>query len=925
MLLLFIFSFSLTLAQQKSNPGIPDSSKPDSLQFSGKIIVGYGTQKKEENTGSIAHVKSGEFNKGYINDPIQLIQGRVAGLSISKPGGDPNGSFDVRLRGLNTLQGNTLPLVVVDGIIGVSLDNVDPADIESFTVLKDGTASIYGMRGSNGVIIVTTKRGKPGRAVIEYNVYGSVEKVAKNSPAMSYDEWKALSEETGLGTDFGSKTDWFDEIEQTALSQAHNISISGATPTTSYRASINYRQGDGVLINTGYSQLGGRINFTQKALKERLTIDMNLGATERESKYGFDYAFRYASIYNPTAPVKSSDPEYVKFDGYFQQLIFDYYNPVSMLELNKNEGKTKMLDISIKGTYEIISGLAVDVFYAYMSNANLKGVYYDKNDFWGGYWRNGLASRSEDNASSRLFEVTGHWNTSIGSSLYLTALGGYSYQDFTNEGFTAEGGDFLTDDFTFHNLSAALDFKNGKGTVTSYKNSNRLAAFFGRVTLDLNSILFFSASARYEGSSRLGTNNKWGLFPSVGAALELANILNTSSIQGLKFRMNYGVTGNQPSESYMSLPRLGPMGNVYYNGSYIPGYSPVNNPNPDLTWEKTAVFDMGLDLSLFKSRLSGSLDYYTQKSSDLLYGYNVAIPPNLYSYSWINMGKIKSRGLELILTVDAVKRSKFSWSFSLIHSNIVENTLVSLSGNYNGTYLNFTSQYLGYMGSPGPCGCTGFAKVEEGEPIGQIWTYVFKEVDENGYLVMEDINTDGSEYPTMDDMAHTGDGFPRRQLGIGNSFTYKNWDLSIFFRGVFGHDIINSYRALYEAPVMIYSYNLPKTATDMRNSETNTLMKQSNFPSSLHVENGSFLSLDNVSAGYNFHLPAGSAFSKIRIYLAGNNLFYINKYKGSDPNPRYTDIAPELGTYNNPLVPGFDRTNTWARTRSLTLGANVAF
>ncbi len=819
-----------------------------------------------------------------------------------------------------------MPLIVINGVIDASLDNVDPADIESFTVLKDGSAAIYGMRGSNGVIIVTTKKGIPGKTRIEYNVYGSVEKVAKNSPAMTSAEWRALSKETGLGTDFGSNTDWLNEIEQTALSQAHNITLSGGTQGTSYRASINYRQGDGVLINTGYNQLNGRINLTQKALHDRLTLDMNLGATERKSEYGFDYAFRYASIFNPTAPVKSSDPEYVKYDGYFQQLIFDYYNPVSMLELNRNEGKTKMTDFSVKGTFEIANGLAIDAFYAYQSNAHLQGIYYDKNDFWGGYWRNGIASRGEDNASSKLFEATGHWNSNIGSSLHLTTLGGYSYQGFKNEGFNAEGGDFLTDAFTFNNLAAALEFKNGKGTVTSYKNTNKLVAFFGRVNLDLSNILFISASARYEGSTRLGTNNKWGFFPSLGAAMEFAGILNSRSIQNLKIRMNYGITGNQPFESYMSLSRMGPMGNVYYNGRFIPGYVPLSNPNPDLTWEKTADFDMGFDFSLFKSRVSGSFDYYVRKSKDVLYEYYVDVPPNIYYRTWVNMGEFKSRGLEITLNVDVVKRSDFSYSFSLTRSHILENTLVSLSGNFNGTDLDFQEEDLGYMGSPGPCGCRGFIKVEEGEPVGDIWTYVFKEINENGELVMEDVNQDGSTYWDYEDMAHVGNGFPKFITGFGNNFTYRNWDLNIFFRGVFGHDIINSYRALYEAPNMIYSYNLPKTAANMRNSTSHTLMNSSaNTPSSLHVENGSFFSLDNLSAGYNFTLPAGSSFSRIRLYLAGNNLFYIASYKGSDPNPRYTDIAPNEGTYHNPLVPGFDRTNTWARTRSFTLGASIAF
>jgi iron complex outermembrane receptor protein len=382
----------------------------------------------------------------------------------------------------------------------------------------------------------------------------------------------------------------------------------------------------------------------------------------------------------------------------------------------------------------------------------------------------------------------------------------------------------------------------------------------------------------------------------------------------------------------MSLARLGPWENysypsgyVYYNGRFIPGYIPVSNPDPDLTWEKTAGFDMGIDFSFFRSRVSGSIDYYTRKSRDVLYEYNVPVPPNIYSRTWINMGKLKSRGFEITLNVDAVRRSNFSYSFSLTRSRIMENTLVSLSGNYDGTDYQFEDQNLGEMGSPGGCGCTGFIKLEEGKPVGEIWGYIFKEIDENGNIVMEDVNQDGYQYWDYNDRARIGNGFPKSITGFGNNFTYGNWDLNLFFRAVTGHDIINSYRAIYEYPSMIYSYNLPVTVTDLRNSTTHSLAVQSSQPSSYHVENGSFISLDNLSAGYNFTLPASSPFSKIRVYLAGNNLFYITEYKGSDPNPRYTDIAPNLGTYRNPLVPGIDRTNSWARTRSFTFGANFSF
>ncbi|TAL74496.1 MAG: SusC/RagA family TonB-linked outer membrane protein, partial [Bacteroidetes bacterium] len=572
-ILLILFMFSAAFTQQKHIASKITSEAVDSLQEVNIVNIGYGTQKQREVTSSIGTVRSNEFNKGNINSPVQLIQGKVAGLGISKPGGDPNGSYYLRLRGLNTINANTQPLVVIDGSTDASIDNVDPNDIESITVLKDGSAAaIFGTRGSNGVILVTTKKGIKGSNVIDYNVYTTAEMVARNSPAMSSAEWRALNKELGgLGTDFGENTDWFKEIEQTAISQIHNLSISGGTDKTSYRASVNYRQGEGVEIKTGYTQFNGRINLTQKALNDKFTLDLNLAATERESQYGFAEAFRYASIFNPTSPVRSTDEKYGKYDGYFQQVIFDYYNPVSILALNTNEGKNRILNLSLKGTYEILKGLSVDAFYSIQSISTLAGKYFDKNDYWGGLNRNGLAARQQDNSSSRLFESTAHYTDDISSSVNITALGGYSYQDFTNEGFYAQGGNFLTDDFTFNNLGAALDFKNGIGTITSYKNSNRLIAFFGRINLNISSMLFLNATARYEGSSRFGSNKKWGFFPAIGAGLDLAKPINKSFINYFKIRANYGITGNQPSESYMSLQRMGHLwGNTYYNGIFVP-------------------------------------------------------------------------------------------------------------------------------------------------------------------------------------------------------------------------------------------------------------------------------------------------------------------------------------------------------------------
>lgn len=884
------------------------------------VVTGYSQQRKKEITSSISNVKSDEFNKGYVNRPEQLIVGKVAGLSISKPGGNPNEGYNIRLRGLSTVGANTQPLIVVDGVLGASLENVDPNDIESMSVLKDGSAAaIYGSRGSSGVIIVTTKKGKKGTSVIDYNGYVTTEMVAKTTDVMTATEWRALSAEMEAGTDFGYDTDWFKETTQNAISHVHNLAISGGAGNSSYRASVNYHDAQGVILNTGFQQLNGRINFTQKAINDRFTLDVNLGVTDKVAKYGFTDAFRYASVYNPTAPVRSSDPAYAIYDGYFQQILFDYYNPVQILEQNINDGKDRLLLMAVKGTYQIFKGFTVDAFYSRQNSNYLRGRYYDKNSYWVGSDRNGRGERSIDLNSNQLFETSARWTGDIIPSVNLNAVGGYSYQDFEYEGFNAYGGDFLTDAFTYNNLGASLDFANGLGTIDSYKNSNKLIAFFGLINLNISDTWFLTASARYEGSSRFGAENKWGLFPSVGGGMDLARFINNDAVNVLKLRASYGLTGNQPGSSYLSLLRLGPSGNFFYNGEFVPGYAPVSNANEDLKWEKKSEIDIGFDFAFFNSRLFGSFDYYTRTTTDLLFEYEVPVPPNIYNRALVNLGEIRSSGLELSLTWNVIEKSDFMYSVSITPSYNLANDLVSLSGNYNGADLDYGVRDLGGMGSPGQSDVP-LVRAEEGKPIGQLLALVYKEIDEDGNLIFEDTNNDG-EISTLDRQI-VGNGLPKLLLGFANNFTYKNWDLSIFFRGVFGHDLLNSYRGFYEVPKMIGSYNLPKTAKDMKNPTTGTYLNNSSgVLNSSHIENASFVTLDNLSMGYNINMPSGSGFSKIRVYLAGNNLFYITNYKGVDPNPRYGDI--EGG--NNPLVPGIDRRNTWFRTRSVTFGANFVF
>ncbi len=897
--------------------------EPDVTALSEVVVIGYGTQEKKEITSAVSSVKSEDFNQGNVQDPAQLIQGKVAGLSIAKPGGNPNGGYELRLRGLPSIGANTQPLVVIDGVIGGSLGNVDPNDIESIDVLKDGSAAaIYGTRGSSGVILVTTKSGKEGAFNIDYNGFVSIDNAAATPDVMDASEWRALSSELSVGTDFQNETNWFDEITQTATSHVHNLSMSGGTKQNSYRVSLNYRDIEGILLNTGRDQLNARLNLEQKALNDRLTASMIVSGTYAEADYGHDIAARYATIYNPTSPVRVDAntalpssynvSSFDQWDGYFNQVLFDYYNPVQILEQNPNEGIDTRINLAGKLQYEFIDGLFADAFYSLQNESFVRNRYFDKNSFWVGQNTNGRAERDYDDAFNQLFETTIRWNGDIGTNMNLGLLGGYSFQEFENEGWFVGGGDFITDAFQYNRLEAAQQFANGLGTINSYKNSARLIAFFGRVNLNINETYFISASVRQEGSSRFGENNKWGTFPAISAGVELANYLGMASVDNLKVRASYGITGNIPGDSYISLQRFGPTGNFFYNGEFIPAYGPVSNANPDLQWEKKNEINLGVDFSFLGSRIYGSLDWYTRQTTDLIIDFGVPVPPNLFDRTFTNIGDIRNTGLELALSFAAVNTPNVTYTPTLTGSWYIKNELVSLSNDE----FEYGVRDIANLGSPGQNN-TPLIRVEEGQPIGQIWGLTYNGILPDGSWDLADL--DGNGEITNEDRSVIGNGLPDFELGFNNSFTFgRRFDLNIFFRGAFGHDLINTYRAFYEVPLAINSYNVLRSSTELRNPDTGALLNtNSGRFSSLHVEDASFLKLDNFNLGYTVPLPEGSAVRNLRVYFSGNNSFVITGYSGVDPEIRWQDGG------NGPLAPGIDRRNTWYLARSWSLGVQL--
>ncbi|MEP1892231.1 MAG: SusC/RagA family TonB-linked outer membrane protein, partial [Cyclobacteriaceae bacterium] len=512
-------------------------------ELSEVVVVGYGTQDKKEITSSVVTLDEAQFNKGNVNDPSQLLQGKVPGLSIYNKGGDPNATSTIRLRGISTVGANTEPLVVVDGVIGASLSNVDPNDIATINVLKDGSAAaIYGSRGSSGVILVTTKSGKRGSGVnASYNTYMAVAKIANQQPVMNKSEYISAG-----GNDLGSETDWIDEVTRNGISAVHNVAISGGAENTTFRLSTNFRNVDGILRKSGFDQINARANINHYALNDKLNINFNMSLTERQSNYSFNEALRYAVLYNPTAPITNDD------GSYFQAILFDNFNPVAIVEQNQNLGKKKDLNFNTQISYNILEELSVTANYAKQYGNDIRGEYYPRTSFFRGLNRGGLARRSVSDKEFTLFESFATYTNSFGK-IDFTASAGYSFQEETDEYFVLQLGDFPSDQLGFNALEDSRNILTGGASLIEILSNSspdaRIIAFFGRVNMTFDDGIFFNASLRREGSTKLGADNQWGIFPAVGVGADVTKYVDLGPVNQLKFRAGYGVTGSLPSQS----------------------------------------------------------------------------------------------------------------------------------------------------------------------------------------------------------------------------------------------------------------------------------------------------------------------------------------------------------------------------------------
>jgi TonB-linked SusC/RagA family outer membrane protein len=869
------------------------------------VVIGYGTTTKKEVTSAVTTLKPADFNKGNIDNPVGLLQGRVAGLNIARPnGGDVNGGYDIQLRGLTTLSGGQGPLFVIDGVIGGDLNSVSNDEIESIDVLKDGSAAaIYGTRGTNGVILITTKKGKAGQNTIEYSNYISTQTVAKKLRNLTADEFRQAINTQFPGRlkefDYGANTDWFKEVTQTPVDIYNNVSMNGGTENFTYRASANYRDADGVVQENSNKRLQAKVAITQKGFNKHLTIDYNLNYTNTKRGFTDDAVLQQAFRRNPTEPVY--DPANTVSGGYFRNTgPFEYYNPVAMLKEQVNTGEEQVFTGSSKLTYSILSGWNVSALGSLIKDS-YKNTLYQTRYYPIGIGNNGTATISTGATTNRLMEIGSDYHKQIGKHDFQ-AIVGYSYQDATNETFDATNSNFDVDLYSYNNIGAGAALLQGNALLSSYKESNKLISFFGRVMYNFDQKYLLQASLRHEGSSRFGVNNKWGNFPaaSVGWRINKENFLsNVSWLSDLKLRAGFGVTGNQDIGNYRSLQLLAAGGRILYNGQWINTYPPASNPNPDLKWERKAEWNFGSDMGFYNGRLTVSIDYYIRNTSDLLWTYAVPVPPNLYNTSYANVGKIRNSGVEVTVTAIPVKTTSFNWNTSILFSRN-RNKLVSFSNPDAGYKLSDLK--TGYIGADVQ---TWTHQIKEGGALGNFVALVFQGIDASGNPIYKDV--DGNGKIDENDRQIVGNAYPKFQLSFNNAFTYKNLDLAFNFRGSFGNDVLNITRLYYENFGYLGGKNILLSALDYPN------YKGKAEYSSRFVENASYVKLDNLTVGYNFNVNK-KVIKKLRIYATGQQLFTFTKYKGVDPEMQLAGLSP-----------GIDAYNYYPRTRTYTLGVNVVF
>lgn len=880
------------------------------------VVVGYGTQKKGELTSSIASVKSESFIKGSVQDAAQLLQGKVAGLSVILPNGDPTATTQIMLRGVGTLiSGSSSPLVIIDGVPG-ELTTVAPEDIESIDVVKDGSAAaIYGTRGNNGVVFVTTKKVKGETPMsIEIQAYATTQQIKRRLDMMDASQYRELVKQGKPGAvDYGYDTNWLDEIMRTPVSWVTNASLKGGSGKSSYIANINYKSGQGIIKRSNNNVLTTRIELNHNMWDNLLKINFNMmGREQTYHTYAYNNSFREDIYRNALAYIPTDRPRDDAGNWVERPAMYEYNNPLAMIKESDGENKSTQLRTFGSATLTPIEALTLKAMVSHTRYNQTMGYSETKKHISTiRDNRNGYAAKGNESFRENLMELTAQYKESFGKH-DVTGLVGYSYQNNMEESDEMDNRDFPSDQYTYNNMGAGAALKRGESKMESSKTESTLIGLFGRINYSYNNRYMASFSIRHEGSSKFGADHKWGNFPAFSVGWNITNeefMKAIEAVSNLKLRAGFGITGTIYSDPYESLSRLATGDNFLTNSSWIPTLKPSSNSNPDLRWEKKEEWNLGIDYGFMNDRISGSVDLYKRTTRDLLWDYVVPMPPYLYNSIIANAGTIENKGIEVNLRFIPIQTANFSWT-STINYSTNRNKVISFSNEK----FQVQSGYLdtGWLGSTIK---QPTHRIYEGGELGNFYGFKTIDIDNDGKWIIE--GKDGMPKPIgdqqPDDKKIIGNGLPKHFLSWDNSLQYKDFDLSITMRGAFGYDILNFPRLNYEVPVNLAHGNLLSTAYDNKFGKRPLSDHQELQYVSYYVEDGGFWKIDNITLGYNIKL-SNKYLKRIRVYASGSNLFTISGYSGIDPEVNFLGLSP-----------GVDSRDRYPSTRSYTLGAMFTF
>lgn len=881
---------------------------PNERSLADVVVVGYGTVKKSDLTGAVSTISSKDLNPGAITNPLQQLAGKAAGVNITQTGSEPGTAPSVRIRGITSLIGGNDPLVVVDGVQGNMdlLNQVPPSEIESVDVLKDASATaIYGSRGAPGVIIVTTRKNKAGQSSIEYSASSSVDVIAKHLKELNADQWweQAQLYSVPASANHGSSTDWFNLLTRNGVTQNHTLAFGGGANGFNYRASVSAILQTGIVIKSNYKNYIGRIQATQKALDDKLTLTMNLNNGINNTNYsptGVGRASFTSNLISNVYVTRPTDPVYNADGSYYSDPnVFQYINPYAVANTVVNQSEINNLFGSLRADLQLFKGLTAGWFGSWRKVDGNSGYYLPAASTVSTAIDNqGIANINNYHNDEKLMDISLNYKEDFGDH-HVDAIAVYERQGQTYNGNFAQAKGFINDIAAYNALQLGDLSKVTPGDLSSYKNDRNLVSFLGRVNYGYLNRYLFTASFRRDGSSVFGVNHKWGNFPSASIAWRIDQepfMKNQRIFSSLKLRGGYGITGNQQGLSpQSSLQLVGYAGVTYFGGSPLTNFVISQNANPDLRWETRKQTNIGIDFGLMDNRLNGTVDAFTATTDNLLFNYTVPQPPYPYPSIAANVGSILNKGLELTLSYQLIKTANTTLTLAG-NASLLKNKVLNLSGSINGVPLN--TDFVSW-------GSNSF--LIKGQPIGTYYILQHQGKDAANAETVVDQNKDGviDQGNQSPDRIYEGSAIPKYTYAFTPSLSYKNFDASMVWRGSGGNKIYNGIRSN-----LSYFENLGKS--NVLESAIPLGLYTSQYGSDLWLENGSFLRWENLSFGYRVKTEKIKYISSMRVSLTGTNLLLITKYTGTDPE---LNVSGGNGSGGDGGI--------YPRTRTFSVGLNV--